>query len=51
MKKKQITIPKFANEAEEADWGASREGREFVQQRAAGPSRKRAAPKGSRLVG
>jgi uncharacterized DUF497 family protein len=49
MKKKSITIPKFASEASEADWWASREGREFVKQNAAGPAKKGAA-KGSRLV-
>ena len=32
MKKKPIDMPKFANEAEEADWWASRQGREFVKQ-------------------
>lgn len=51
MKKKPITMPKFANESEEADWWASREGREFVKQNAVGPGRKGTAPKGSRLVG
>ena len=28
MKKKPILVPKFVNEAQEADWWASREGRE-----------------------
>ena len=51
MKKKPITIPKFANEAEEADWWTSREGREFVKQHAVGPVKIGAGPKGSRLVG
>ncbi len=51
MKNKPIRIPKFANETEEADWWASREGREFVKQNAAGRVRKGAGPKGSRLVG
>jgi hypothetical protein len=50
MKKKPITIPKFANEPEEADWWASREGREFVKQHAAGSAKKGRASKGSRLV-
>ena len=45
MKKRAIQIPKFTNEADEADWWASREGREFVKQKATGPA------KGSRLVG
>jgi hypothetical protein len=51
MKKKPITMPKFANEGEEADWWASRQGREFVMQNTIGPAKKRVAPKGSRLVG
>jgi len=51
MKKKPIEIPQFINEADEADWWASRQGREFVKQKAAGAGRKGIAPKGSRLVG
>lgn len=51
MKKKPIVIPKFVNEAEEADWWASREGREFVKQKAAGTGMKGGASKGSVLVG
>jgi hypothetical protein len=31
MKKKSIVMPKFVNEAQEADWWASREGREFCK--------------------
>ena len=50
MKKKPIVMPKFVNEAQEADWWASREGREFVK-KAAGTGNKRAAPRGSPLVG
>ena len=50
MKKKQIVMPKFVNEAQEADWWASREGREFVKQKAAGTGKKGGA-RGSRLVG
>src|SRR6266545_4274014 len=50
MKKKTIGIPKFVNE-EEANWWASREGREFVKQKSVGVPRKGAAPRGSRLVG
>jgi hypothetical protein len=49
-KKKPIAMPKFANEAEEADWWASRQGREFVKQNAAGTAKKGIALKGSRLV-
>lgn len=44
-------IPKFVSEAQEADWWASREGREFVKQKAAGAGKKGSAPKGSHLVG
>ena len=51
MKKKPIIMPKFVNEAQEADWWASREGREFVKQKSAGTGKKGAAPRGSRLVG
>jgi predicted DNA binding CopG/RHH family protein len=49
MKKKAIEIPKFATEAEEADWWATREGREFLK-RAAANAPKSTGRKGSRLV-
>jgi predicted DNA binding CopG/RHH family protein len=49
MKKKPIVMPKFANEAEEADWWASREGREFVKQKSQ-QAKKGNPPKGSGLV-
>jgi hypothetical protein len=48
---KKLEMPKFANEGEEADWWASRQGREFVKQKVASPSKKGSVPKGSRLVG
>lgn len=51
MKTKPIVMPKFVNEAQEADWWASRAGREFVRQKSAGTGKKRGAPRGSRLVG
>ena len=51
MKKKPIVMPKFVHEAQEADWWASREGREFVKQMAAGTGKKGGTPRGSRLVG
>lgn len=51
MKKKTIVMPKFVNEEQEADWWASREGREFVKQKAAETMKKGGAPQGSRLVG
>jgi len=50
MSKKPITMPRFASEAEEADWWASRQGREFVKQNVAEPAREGAAARGSRLV-
>jgi hypothetical protein len=50
MKKKAIGIPKFATQAEEADWWASREGRAFLKNAAANAP-KSGTPKGSRLVG
>jgi hypothetical protein len=51
MKKKPVVMPKFLNEAQEADWWASREGREFVKQKPAGTGKNGRAPRGSRLVG
>ena len=39
------------NEGAEADWWASRQGREYVKQKSAGPLKKRSVQKGSRLVG
>ena len=51
MKKKPIDMPKFMNEEEEANWWASREGREFVKQKSAAPLKKESVRKGSRLVG
>jgi hypothetical protein len=51
MKKKPIDMPKFLNEGEEADWWASRPGREYVKQKSAGPLKKGSLQKGSRLVG
>lgn len=48
MKRKTIALPAFANEAEEADWWASRQGRQFLKQQTADPRRKPA--KGSRLA-
>ena len=46
MKKKPIVMPKFVNEAQEADWWASREGREFVKQKAAGTREERRRAEG-----
>lgn len=51
MKKKPIVVPKFVNEAQEADWWASRDGREFLKQKVAGTVGEGGALRGSRLVG
>jgi hypothetical protein len=51
MKQKPIVMPQFVNEAQEADWWASREGREFVKRKAIGAGKKGGATKGSRFVG
>ena len=50
MKKKPIDMPEFLNEGEEADWWASRQGREYVKQKSAGPLKKGSVRKGARLV-
>jgi hypothetical protein len=50
MKKKPIDMPRFVNKGEEVDWWASRQGREFVKRKSAGPSKKGDVLKGSRLV-
>jgi len=47
---KTIGVPKFATEAAEADWWASRQGRAFLKNAAANIS-KNDIGKGSRLVG
>jgi hypothetical protein len=51
MPKKPIVMPKFVDEAHEADWWASREGREFLKQKSEGAAKKGKLPRGSRLVG
>jgi hypothetical protein len=51
MKKKPIDMPRFVDEAQEADWWASHQGHEFVKRKSAEPLKKGSAPKGSRLVG
>jgi predicted DNA binding CopG/RHH family protein len=48
--KKQIEMPKFKNESQEADWWVSREGREFVKERSAETRRSGTKLQGSRLV-
>ncbi len=44
-------MPKFASDEEEANWWASRQGREFVKRKSAALLKKGTAPKGSHLVG
>ena len=51
MKKKPIDMPRFVDEAQEADWWASRQGRKFVKLQSAEPVKKGSPPRGSRLVG
>ncbi|MEO8595906.1 MAG: hypothetical protein ABI759_21475 [Candidatus Solibacter sp.] len=48
MKRKAIEMPAFVNEDREADWWASRPGREFLKQASAAPPKRIA--KGSTLV-
>jgi predicted DNA binding CopG/RHH family protein len=45
--KKAVATPRFGNENEEADWWASRQGREFVKEKSASTERR---SKGSALV-
>ncbi len=48
--KKQIEIPKFKNESQEADWWASREGREYLKERSAAARRSGTKFAGAPLV-
>jgi predicted DNA binding CopG/RHH family protein len=48
--KKALEIPRFKNESEEADWWASRAGRDFVERKAADAHAKGIKFKGSKLV-
>ena len=50
MNKKKIEIPKFKNESQEADWWASKPGRDYVKQRSSYGKSKGVETKGSRLV-
>lgn len=50
MLKKSNQIPKFKNESEEADWWASREGRDYVKLRSAEAKSKGTKTAGSALV-
>src|SRR5713226_7917801 len=48
--KKQIEMPQFKNESEEADWWASRAGRDYVKHRSAAAQSTGTKISGSRLV-
>ena len=50
MTKKRVEIPKFKNEGQEADWWASKPGRDYVKQKSASAKSKGVETKGSRLV-
>jgi hypothetical protein len=50
LMKKRIEIPKFKSESQEADWWASRAGRDYVRHRSAEAQSKGAKPAGSRLI-
>jgi hypothetical protein len=50
MKKRPMSLPKFLNEAQESDWWASRDGREFVKERSSASAKKGAKARGSKLV-
>jgi predicted DNA binding CopG/RHH family protein len=48
--KKSTQIPKFKNESDEADWWASREGRDYVKRRSADAKSRATKAAGSHLV-
>ncbi len=50
MSSKQLQMPKFKTESEEADWWATPEGRAYVKQRSAQARSKGVNPHGSKLV-
>ena len=50
MNRKLSEIPKFINESDEADWWASRTGREYVKKRAAAAQSAGSKPRGSSLI-
>ena len=50
MNKKTPRIPKFKTESEEADWWASRAGRDYVKQKSARAQSKGIEARGSSLV-
>jgi hypothetical protein len=50
MNRKALEMPKFKSESEEADWWASRAGRDYVKQKSAGSQSKGIEARGSSLV-
>ena len=50
MPGKMTEMPKFGNESDEADWWASRAGKEYVKKKAAIAQSERRKVRGSRLV-
>jgi len=50
MNKKTFEMPKFKSESEEADWWASRAGRDYVKQKSAEAQSKGIKARGSSLV-
>ena len=50
MKPKTVELPKFRSESEEADWLASRAGRDYVKQKSSGVRVKGIRIRGSALV-
>ena len=50
MKEAEVQMPKFKSESAEADWWASRAGREYVKRRAAEAAAKGAKASGSSLL-
>jgi hypothetical protein len=50
MNRKALEMPKFKSESEEADWWASRAGRDYVKQRSAGAQSRGIRARGSSLV-
>jgi CopG antitoxin of type II toxin-antitoxin system len=50
MNRNKVEIPKFKNEGQEADWWASKPGRNYVKRKSASTKSKGVVIKGSRLV-
>jgi predicted DNA binding CopG/RHH family protein len=50
MDKKMSEMPKFKNESDEADWWASRAGKEYVKKKAATAQSDGSKPRGSDLA-